>query len=656
MKKIKLTLLILLQCFFLIFETRSQEIKSFNKEEKPNLKKEIKNGNKFFEMLEYKQALYYYLRAEKLDSNNAKINFRIGICHMNLFYKTKALPYFEKASEIDPNFDKEMDFLLGEAYQLNSKWDQAIKSYQAFSVSLLGDEAKTRKPEIDKKINECKSGKELMKTPQKVRIENMGPQINSPFRDYAPNVSADESILLFTSRRPFKQKDSSSTVGYDNVFSASSKNGKWEKVKQLDETINKRDEFNSNIAISIDGQKMLVYKTDEKRNSEGDIYESTLNGDKWSTPVSLGSPINTESKESSASIAYDGKTIYFVSNRPGGIGGKDIYKCTLNDSGKWDKPLNLGKAINTPYDEEGVVIHPDGKTLYFSSKGHNSMGGYDIFKSTFQGGKWSKPENLGFPINSPDEDVFFVISASGIHGYYASLREDGYGETDIYRITWIDEEKKDSAQKSKTPQVTVLKGKITDEKDNAIAAEVEIIDNTTGKTVAKFKSNSSTGNYLLSLPSGKNYGITANKEGYLFHSENVNIPEATGYQEITKNISMSKIIVGSKIVLNNIFFETNKADLSQESTTELNRMVSLLKEHSEIRVEISGHTDNVGTVEYNQKLSEARAKSVVDYMIKGGITSNRMVYKGYGFSKPVATNDTDEGKQLNRRTEFEIIK
>jgi len=582
---------------------------------------------------------------------------------MNSSYKLKALPYFEKAKALDPKIDQDIDLLIGEGYQLNSQWDKATKEYQAFLKNLQGDDVKIMKPVIDKKINECKMGKAFTTKPVKVMIENMGTQVNSADRDDAPVISADESVIYFTSRRAFKLPDGTNEVGFENVFVSYNKAGKWTKAEQLDEIINKGGEYNSNISLSIDGQKMLLYKTDDKKNTEGDIFESTLDGNKWTTPKSLGPAINTKYKETSASIAYDGKTIYFVSDRPGGVTNpgddkpnKDIYKCTLSDSGTWSNPVNLGKTINTPYDEEGVMIHPDGKTLYFSSKGHNSMGGYDIFKSTLRNGKWSKPENLGAPINGPDDDICLVISASGEHGYYSTVRPDGSGETDIYRITWLEEVKK-TEKDTVTPQVTVLKGTITDAKTNApLQADVEITDNTTGKSVAKFKSNSVSGKYLLSLPSGKNYGISVTKEGYLFHSENVNIPAAKGYQEIVKDVALNKIEVGSKIVLNNIFFETNKADLSKESTAELERMIGLMKDNADIRVEISGHTDNVGSPEYNQKLSEARAKSVVDYLTKNGIAATRMVYKGYGLTKPVATNDTDEGRQLNRRTEFEIIK
>lgn len=652
----KLVLLLSLQLWAAMFcaQEEPDTTNAFEMVEKINPKKDIKTGNKYFEELNYKQAMHFYLKAYKVDSLNPKLNVFIGDCYLNTLYKSKALRYLEKAVKLDPGVRSEdIDYLLGQAYHYNSKWQQAIVSYKKFLRTSIGA---SMKPQIDKKIQECQSGAKLVKVPVNVKIENLGPEINSSLRDFAPVISADESVIYFTSKRPFITEDGTSILGYENIFTSVNDGKKWTKAKQLEETVNTPNQNNSAIAISIDGQRMLIYKEE----NDGDFYESALDGDKWEVPTKLSDVLNTKNHESTASIAFDGKIIYFVSDRPGGLGGRDIYKSTIDAKGNFSPPQNLGKEINTPYNEEGVVIHPDGKTLYFNSEGHNSMGGYDIFKTVNKRGKWSKPENLGYPINTPDNDGYFVISASGQHGYYSSVRDEGFGENDIYRITWVEEKKtgKDSAivSKPKTPQVTLLKGIVINEEKTPLEADIVITDNTSGEVVAKFKSNSSTGKYLLSLPSGRDYGIAVNKQAYLFHSENFNIADSIGYNELFQTIVLKQIKVGSKIVLNNIFFDFNKSTLRNESTSELNRMIQLLNENPDIRVEISGHTDNVGSVEYNQKLSEARSKAVVDYLIRGGVASNRLVYKGYGFEKPIATNDSEEGRQQNRRTEFEIIK
>jgi flagellar motor protein MotB len=335
--------------------------------------------------------------------------------------------------------------------------------------------------------------------------------------------------------------------------------------------------------------------------------------------------------------------------------------------------LNIGATINTPFDEEGVYITPDGKNLYFSSKGHNSMGGFDIFKSEFTDGKWSNPVNLGYPINTPDDDVFFTMAASGQRGYYSSKKKDGFGGQDLYIITFLGAAKpmvlntedlqfaylEKSAMPRPAPKIeqnTILSGVILDA-DNLtpLQATIDIIDNSKNELMASFESNSTSGAYLISLKPGMNYGISVSKKEYLFHSENFDIPENAVAKKIQKDILLKRIEVGTKIVLNNIFFDFNKATLRTESVAELDRVNKLMTDMPSLRIEISGHTDNIGSASYNKKLSESRAKAVVDYLAKKGIERTRMEFKGYGFKQPIASNKTKEGRQQNRRTEFKIL-
>ncbi|HLK96207.1 MAG TPA: OmpA family protein, partial [Hymenobacter sp.] len=378
--------------------------------------------------------------------------------------------------------------------------------------------------------------------------------------------------------------------------------------------------------------------------------------------------------ESSAAYTPDGRSLLFVSDKPGGLGSRDIYKIEIEGRGP---AVNLGPTINTPYGEEGVFLHPDGKTMYFSSEGHNSMGGYDIFKSTYENGKWSTPENLGWPINTPDDDVFFVISASGRHGYYSSFRDDGMGAKDIYQITFLGEEKPpilsqedqllaSRAQPVKetqlappvpvaTAQVTILKGTVTDAATKQpLEATIDVIDNSRNENIASFQANAQSGRYLVSLPSGINYGIVVRQEGYLFHSENFDVPVGAAYSEVVKDVQLKKLDVGVKVVLNNIFFDFDKATLRKESTGELQRLQKLLTDMPALRLEISGHTDNVGNNAYNKDLSQRRAKAVVDYLIQKGVPKDRLTFAGYGDTQPVAPNSTKAGRQQNRRTEFKV--
>jgi outer membrane protein OmpA-like peptidoglycan-associated protein len=485
--------------------------------------------------------------------------------------------------------------------------------------------------------------------------------------------------MLFTSRRPGNvggEKSTESGAFFEDIWqSVRGSDGKWQPAKNLGENVNTKG-HDAVVALAPDGQRLITYVED----GAGDLYEADLKGAQWRKPQQLGRRVNTgQSHESSAAYTPNGRMLYYVSNTiEGSLGGHDIWRIDMEGRGKAE---NLGAVINTQYNEDGIFVHPDGKTIYFSSEGHNSMGGYDIFKSVRGAdGKWSKPENLGWPINTPDDDVFFVLSASGRHGYYSSTREDeGQGSRDIYMITFLGAEKppvlsgEDQLLASRaaplretllappvaisTAQVTILKGLVTDEDSKQpLEATIDLVDNSLNQVIASFKSNEQSGRYLVSLPSGTNYGIVVRKEGYLFHSENFDLPAGAAFAEVVKNIPLKKLDVGAKVVLNNIFFDFNKATLRKESTNELERLVQLMTtEYPNLRIEISGHTDNVGKADYNKDLSQRRAKAVVDYLTGKGVAASRLTSAGYGDTQPVAPNTTDAGRQLNRRTEFKVV-
>ncbi len=653
------------------------------KDQKDKLKEaksNIDKGNGFYDqgVIYYKQAIEPYLLANKFNPENALLNYKIGNCYLNSNSKLKAIPFLEKAYKLNPKVDAQIHYALGKAYHLDMQWDKAVDEYKTFqSVTPKLKDNKALYEEVIKKIQECYDGKTLVSKPVRVFIDNVGDAINSQYSDYGPLISADESEMFFTSRR-------ASTTGggmdevlneyFEDIYRSTKVNGKWTQAQNIGAPINTK-RHDAAMGLSPDGQTMFIYY-DEK--GDGNIFQSTLTGTAWSKPERLNKNINTDAHETSASLSSDGKTLYFVSNRLGGIGGRDIYVSTKDDKGKWGKAVNIGPTINTQYDEEGVFIHPDGKTLYFSSKGHNTMGGYDIFKSVFENGNWQEPENIGYPINTPDDDVFFVMAANGKHGYYSSFNTNGFGEKDIYMVTFLGPEKQmvlnnednllasvaapvkeevmAAAIQIKEAQLILLKGIITDEVTKLpLDATIEIVDNTRNEVIASFISNSSTGKYLVSLPAGKNYGIAVKKDGYLFHSENFVIPSTANYEEVKKDIALKSLSAGNKIVLNNIFFDFDKATLRPESTNELQRLVKLMKDNSSLKIEISGHTDSKGPKDYNLGLSENRAKAVVDYLVKEGIKVSRLSFKGYGETQPVATNDTEEGRQLNRRTEIKII-
>lgn len=648
------------------------------KEAKDNLEKGdsyFNQGTPFF-----KQAIEPYLAANAFNPNNALLNYKLGQCYLASPFKLKAIPYLEKAQQLNPSVDVYLNYFLGKAYHLDMQWDKAIKEFSIFQKNMNSNDNTEVIAEVSKYIKECYTGKDLSQKPIRVFIDNLGGEVNSQYTDYGPVISADESVLLFTSRRP-------NTVGGkidpgDNNFmediyiSQKMPDGKWSPALNMGEPVNTSD-HDANSGLSADGTKFLIYIG----KNMGDLYESELKGDQWSKPEAINKNVNTDKyHESTACYSPDGKSLYFVSDKPGGLGDRDIYISKKDEKGRWGEAVNLGPAINTKYGEEGVFIHPDGKTLYFSSQGHTGIGGYDIYKSVYDEKTkiWSTPVNIGYPVNTPDDDVFFVVSASGKRGYYTSFNPNGFGEKDLYMITFLGDEKpmvqsnEDNLLASlvapiketvvppvieiKEAQLTILKGVITDAlTGKTLEATIDIIDNQMNQTIASFSSNSSTGKYLVSLPAGKNYGIAVRKEGYLFHSENFDIPNTSAFQQVEKDVELKNIAVGSKIILKNIFFDFDKATLRPESTNELQRLTKLLNDVPTLKIEISGHTDSKGANDYNLKLSDNRAKAVVDYLINAGIPSSRLTYKGYGEEQPISTNDTDAGRQLNRRTEFKII-
>jgi outer membrane protein OmpA-like peptidoglycan-associated protein len=684
MKTIQLSILSL----FLTISAFSQQNVDFTKENFPNDKKGLKDainnietGDTYFYNADYTMyiAIDYYLKANTFNPNNALLNYKLGICYLNSPNKYKSLDFLTKAYSLDKNVDPHINFNLGEAYHLNHDFDKAIEYYSLYrSVS-----EKREGYDPDKRITECNEGKKLIANPARVIIENMGPVVNSKYREYAAVISADESILFFTSRRDNTTGKLIADDGlyFEDIYSTTKQNNVWTPPVSLPSPVNSR-EHDATIALSNDGQKLFIYS--DNGNNKGDIMISRLEGDRWSKPESAGgNAINTDFSEIHACFSFDEKSIYFVSNKEeGSLGGFDIWVTRLGEDGKWQKAENLGPAINTPYDEDAVFMHPDGKTMYFSSKGHKTMGSFDIFRSVYENGRWTEPENLGYPINSADRDAFFVVAASGKRGYYSSAKMDAIGETDIYRVTLLGPEKEPvlnaeeqlllssnqavreavnielGTKSSKfASNVTILKGIVSDAfSKDPIGAMIVITDNEKNEVVATFQSNSKTGKYLISLPSGKNYGIAVTAEEFLFYSVNVDLPASTSYQEIERDIELSKLEVGQKIVLRNIFYDFNKSTLREESVAELDRLERLLRTNPTMRIEISSHTDNVGSAAYNEKLSLNRAQSVVDYLVnQKKIAKERLEFKGYGFEQPIAPNDTDQGRQLNRRTEFKIL-
>jgi outer membrane protein OmpA-like peptidoglycan-associated protein len=594
----------------------------------------VKKADDLFAANNYFGALKIYEQALELNKTNGYTNYRIARCYLETSRKNKALQFAFDAVKYTEKPGSDMYYTLARACHLNHEFDKAIEYYQK------SDPGNKNKKAISKLINECTYGKQYVGNPIDVKITNAGPLINTEFQEYLPYITADLSKLYFTSRRLGSTGGKKDTDGglFEDIYVSNNKGGAWEAPKNVGTTLNSAG-HDACVGISENGQTMFVYKG----GNGGDIYTSELKGDKWSKPVPMS--LNTEFFETTACLSPDERTLFFV--RKVLTGSRDIYICNRTIGGTWSKPKKMD-VINTEFDEDAPFIHPDGKTLYFSSKGHRSMGGYDIFKSTKTTTGWSIPENLGYPINTAGDDVYYVLSADGKIGFYSSEKDEGFGKQDIYSIRMPVNEKE--------PELALIKGTIKDEATGqAIEADITITDNQTKETVAKFVSNSNTGEYLVSLPSGRNYGVTIEKEHHLFYSENVYLQSKEGYKEIRKDIKLISAVPGAKVILKNIFFESGKFDLRPESSLELQRLAKLLQENAGIKIEISGHTDNKGDPTANQVLSENRAKQVLNYLISNGIDKNRLTAKGYGSTIPIASNDSEEGRKQNRRTEFKIL-
>lgn len=523
---------------------------SLQSQNKSDYNSKFTEGNLLILEENYVQALKNFLWAYAIDSTNANINYKIGYCYLKtITERTKALPYLEKAVTNTVKRYNDIDavekaapvtafYYYGQALHLNYKFDEAIANYEKFK-SLLYENQDKLLADVNRQIEISNNAKLLVAAPIRVDITNLGDSINSPFPDYSPALSADEKTLIFTSRRP------GSTGGdrtiedefYEDIYISHLKqDSTWSTPVSISPNINTVT-HEASVGLTADAQTLLIYKD----INGGDIYFSKLDiDDKWTVAEPFGSNVNTSNWETSACLTPDGNTLYFVSNRPGGLGGRDIWKCVKLPNGKWSLAVNLGAPINTPYDEESPFIHPSGTLLFFSSKGHNSIGGFDIFFSSLTDNVWEKPLNIGYPINTPDDDVFYVTSPDGKRGYYSSSsRSEGYGEKDIYKI---------SIPERKEEPLVLIRGHIIGKAGEAFPENVNIIvtNNVTGAEIGTYRPLPKDGSFTLIIPPGSNYTVSYLNDDKEFYSENIEVPAGAAYQEIEKAVTLKDVILQPK--------------------------------------------------------------------------------------------------------------
>ena len=618
---------------------------------------------------------YLFSQGKHTSSSRALKLYNDGVAAYDFFDFKNAEQNFKRAIETDPKF-YEAYMSLGELYLRQKKYSESAKNYQiavkldslfyrpvffnlATAEMLSGDYANAlvhfnvyieqqgvsekNKATAVKNIKNCEFAIEALKHPVAFTPVNAGPGINTTDDEYWPSITADGQTMMFT-----RQQAGNTNLSHEDFYISVKADDVWNRAFNAGSPLNTPQNEGAQ-SLSSDGNYMFFTACNRQGGlGNCDIYFSVNNDGRWSQPYNVGSPVNSTSWDSQPSISADGQTLFFSSSRPGGFGGKDIWYSKLDENNRWGEPVNLGEKINTEGDEMSPFIHFDGQTLYFASDGWIGMGGVDIYMSKMnKDGSWTEPKNLGYPVNTYNDEMGLVIEANGERGYFSSVRDDVNGK-DIFYF--------DLDESIKPNPVSYLRGKVMDKETRGmIKAEYELINLTENKVITK-SSTGANGDFLVCLPSGFNYGINVSKSGYLFHSENFLFEGIhSAAKPYVKNILLTKVKAGEQLLLTNVFYEVDSWQINEESFSELNNVVKLLTENKDIVMEIGGHTDSTGSGEYNMTLSEKRALSVVNYLISKGINSDRLQHKGYGNTQPIGDNNTNEGRQLNRRTVAKVV-
>ncbi len=621
----------------------------------PKARTAYEDGRYYSQKGDLFRALRAYEYALRIDSNFIEARLSWAEANLDTGHWSEAESGFEAVLRLNPNFHPAISFNLALAEWRQDKFEEAQNHIDNFLASGVKDADILYKAQ--RLAENCRFAADAVRHPVPFEPHSLGPGVNTKFDEYLPCLTADGQTLIF-SRRDMVQGPLGPSDD-ENFYISQYENGVWQPARFLEGVNTAYNEGAQ--AISPDGSWLVFTGCDRRGDgSQGscDIYWSQQKNGAWTKPVPFSAVINSRDYDTQPCISADGKSLIFASNRPGSLGGTDLWITTRQPDGKWTIPENLGPNINTPADDECPFLHPDGQTLYFSSQGWPGMGDFDFyFARKNPDGTWGKAQNLGYPINTKGLEKSMVVSLDGRTAYFSAIRDGGAGGVDIYSF--------DLPLAARPQAVTYARAKVRDAATgNALVAKVEFTDLKTGQVFVSARTKSD-GTFLVCLPAGKDYALNVSKEKYLFFSENFNLLETASFEQpFTMDISLQPIgesestadampPANSKpVVLRNVFFETGSAALLSESTNELDRLTALLTETPGLHIQISGHTDNVGDESSNQMLSENRAKAVYDYLIQHGIPAARLRYKGFGETKPVDTNDTPEGRARNRRTEF----
>ncbi len=638
----------ILFCVFFSFQLFSQNyITSKNAPEK--IKKAFKSAHSAFDVYNYDKSIKELEKIIKKEPLFINAYYLMAECFIQKKNWNEAVKYLNTSIEKAPNYDPGVYYTLGQIYLLQEQYVEARKQLETFLTYPSKNIAKDNRAK--KMLADAKFRPDALARPVRFEPKNMGPNINSKFRDYFPSVTADENTLIYT------VQIGEGRNAQEDLYRSLKIDGEWSKSEPLP-NIN-TDENEAAQSISADG-KFLVFTVCNRPGDYGscDLYYSERIGGRWTEPKNIGAPINTANWESQPSVAANANAIYFTRGGARGQGNKDLMVSFKNIDGSWQTPQPVTE-LNTPYDDSAPCIHPDGQTLYFSSSGHEGMGGLDLFVSRLQtNGQWGKPVNLGYPINTAQNEEAVAVSLSGTLAYIASDRPNGFGSLDIYSF--------EMPENIRPNHVTYVNGFVFDAETKRSLAKttVEIYDLNKNKLYATVKTDAD-GEFLLCLPLGKDYSLNVNKQMYLFYSDNFALSEHRKHndpfilkiplEQIKVTTSENTNLDNKPIILKNVFFGTNSSELRPESLIELEKLYQLLFDNPKMKIRLNGHTDNEGSDIDNLILSDKRAHAVKNYLISKGIDSARLEAKGYGETQPIADNTSFEGRKQNRRTEFVVI-
>lgn len=641
---LKLLVFVFLQFFiFNIILVEAQTLSTKNKK----AEKFYYEAEDFLKVRLFDDALKTYQKAVEKDPEFAEAHYQLAMLYKNYLRMPQMIKFhFTKVLEINPSYPVvSVARILGEIYLHDGDYSKA-KFYLEKYITNKNEPL----PYLQKAahyISQCDYAVENMKNPVSINPTVLPPIVNNHKKQYFPVTTADQNNLVFTVR------DNIGYQEYEDIYISRKINGKWGQPESISDNINSPYLNEGTCSISADGNVLVFTICNEKgRNKiDCDLYISYREGGIWQKPNSLGDEVNSPFWDSQPSLSPDGKTIYFSSKRPNGVGEEDIWVVQADADGRWGVPLNMGDLINTPGREVAPFIHPSMSTLYFASDWHPGYGSFDLFMSYKDSINWSVPKNLGYPINTNLEESSIFITSDCKKAYYSgeALNQKG---NDRYFLYEFDVPKEAMCQQ----QSTYAKGTIYDnETKKTIQADIELINIKFRKTESMLKSDIVNGEYLVVLNENSQYGLYVTKPGYLYKSHSFNFENETSFNPQNLDVYLDPIKQGAFITLNNIFFETAKYKLEKKSASELDKLVNFLVQNPSLKVEISGHTDNVGIKSNNLQLSTKRAESVYDYLVENGIEGGRIKFKGYGDALPLAPNDTEQTRKQNRRIECKIL-